>query len=126
MIETNEPPGLPSRSGRTTTVTLSPALMVVRFHPASTRFCGPFISTAQTSSLPSAAGTLTLNEECGLVQLNSVMVPTSVCSFVGSNMAPEWCTQAGAEAINRATVNAMRGNLFMMTPEDYLAGGSVG
>ena len=80
---------MPSRSGCTTTVTLSPLLRVVRFQPWRTRFCGAFISMAQTTSLPSAPFTSTLNEECGFTQLNSVMVPLSVCSLAESNMAPE-------------------------------------
>ncbi len=80
---------MPSRSGRTVTVTLSPCLSVVRFQPCGTRFCGLFISMAQISSLPSALVTATLNEECGLVQLNSVMVPVMVASLVASNIAPE-------------------------------------
>jgi hypothetical protein len=80
---------LPSRSGWTTTVTLSPGLMVVRFQPVRMRFCGLFISIAQVSVLPSALVTSTLKDEWGLVQLNSVTVPVIVCWRVLSNIAPE-------------------------------------
>ncbi len=53
------------------------------------RFCGLFISMAQITGAPSAPVTSTLNELCGLVQLNSVTVPSMVTLFVMSNMAPE-------------------------------------
>src|SRR5690349_5633753 len=97
-IPTYQPPGLPSRSGFTTTDTLSPGLIEVRFQPSCTRLFGPFISIAQVSTLPLASVTSTLNEECGLDQLNSVTTPVIFTTRVRSNIAPEWCTHAGGEA----------------------------
>src|SRR5690348_5195311 len=89
VMPTYQPPGLPSRSGLTTTDTLSPGLMEVRFQPSCTRLFGPFISIAQVSTLPLASVTSTLNEECGLDQLNSVTTPVIFTTRVRSNIAPE-------------------------------------
>src|SRR5262249_56754585 len=54
LIETKIPPCSPVRSGLTTTLTLSPYLMMFDFQPCLTRLFGLFISTPHVSAAPFA------------------------------------------------------------------------
>jgi len=109
VTETKEPPGKPSRSEWITALTRSPTFSDERLQPSWMRLFGLPISTAQISSTPEASIILSLQEECGLVQLNSVTKPVIVCNFVMSNMAPEWCADTALDkASNRAADRTVR------------------
>src|SRR6185503_12831877 len=88
--------------------------MLERFQPSCTRLLGLFISIAQLSSLPLEFGTSTRKDACGLVQLNSVTVPLMVMTFSPSNIAPEWCTNAGAEKAVMTAANAPVTSVLMV------------
>ena len=97
---TNEPPFSPLFSGLMTTFTLSPAFSVVRFQPRRASPFGLPPSTDHSSIWPWALRTLTWTQVWGLVHWNSLTVPSSVTFFELSNIANEWCADAGAATSN--------------------------
>src|SRR5262245_57092184 len=113
VTETNRPPGVPSRSGRTDTFTSSPGFSVVDFHPAFTRYAGDVISTFQVTVAPFSSCTSTSIQECGLVQPNCLTVPTSVTDFVRSMPAAEWCASATPVATSNNAASEAASKVFI-------------
>src|SRR5688572_31489809 len=57
VTDTNSPPGVPSRIGRTVTLTLSPVLSGLDFQPERSRNVGDVISIDQVATTPFSFGT---------------------------------------------------------------------
>src|SRR5690606_32658835 len=117
VTSTNNPPLCPvrSRSGNITTVTSSPALRLVDFHPWRRRLFGLFSSIDQSSRVPAASGTDIWMKAWGLVHWNSVTLPFRLTRSLWSNMAKEWCA-ATEPAATSPSSTAISCNFFIPPP----------
>src|SRR5712691_123218 len=111
------PTGRPVFTGRTVTVTSSPALKLLLVHP---RFCmsgGLLASTTQCTSCPLSPLTSNCRNVCGFAQIHSVTMPFSTRRLAGSfsNAAAPWCAATGRDAIRRpATTAKSVTNVFLI------------
>src|SRR6201985_2805237 len=95
---------------------LSPGFSDVRFQPARDRPLGLPPSIEYSTSLP-VAGSFTTSwiQLCGLVHWKSFTVPSSVTFFWLSNIANEWCAEAGAAAASETAATPARASIFLET-----------
>src|SRR5947208_1624364 len=102
------PTGAPLFTGRTVTVTSSPALKLLLVQP---RFCmsgGLLASTTQCTTCPSSRLTSNCRNVCGFAQIHCVTTPFNTRRLAGSfsNAAAPWCAATGRDAIRRPTASA--------------------
>src|SRR5262249_43523985 len=88
------PPGAPLRSGLIFSLSSSPDLSDLLDQPSRTSALGLCPSRFQMTGSPSFALTEIRMKVCGLVNLNSVTVPSRLTGFSVSNIANEWCASA--------------------------------
>src|SRR6185369_1750886 len=80
-----------------TTWSLSPAFIMLRDQPRRARPFGLPPSMDHSTSLPVLGSlAMTCTQMCGLVHCSSLSVPSSVTSFLWSNIAKESCAEAVA------------------------------
>src|SRR5689334_2055432 len=80
--------------------------MEVRFQPWRDWPLGLPPSIDHSTSLPEASLTISWTQLCGLVHWNSLTVPSRVTVLALSNMANEWCAEAGTAPSARAAPTA--------------------
>src|SRR6187200_1690823 len=107
--------------------------MSVRVQPERTRLPGLVNSTTQSpSGTPGLATAFSMKmATCGLVQCNSLTVPSSTMNFSRSNIVVEWWAETGyapaTRPTNAALTTAFLDDDFMISPclrdgLDYLGG----
>src|SRR5690242_3828802 len=87
--------------------TLSPGRNDMLVQPPRASTDGAFPSMDQSPDSRPIAGT-TWMRTCGLVQMNSFTTPETVMVFSRSNMAKEWCADAGQARPVKAPKTAIK------------------
>src|SRR5580704_10367370 len=124
-----EPPGAPERSGSMVILSSVPGGKDLADQPSRDRPPGAPPSRFQTV-VPSPSLTCNRMKVCGLVNLNSLTVPTSSIGCSWSNIANEWCADTvppkptRVPAASKAVIsNLMRVSLLLV--DDLIAADGV-